>query len=193
MRRIGNGGIILHIFLQGALNVGKSTAIRKTLDILTAVRPLKTGGFMTWRSKAGDLHKVYMRPVMPGREHEKYHLADYCPNDRSMKCDPLIFDQACARLLTESVNADFIIMDELGFLERHSFTFQQAVLNTLNRDIPVIGALRNGDIPWHESIKTCPRVSLCEITLENRDTLPQELAARLTPFINPDFFDEIQD
>ena len=176
----------MHIFLQGALDVGKSTVIIKALDILTAIRPFKIGGFMTWRDKTSDRHDVYIRPAMPGREREKYHLASYCPNDRRMNYDPRIFDQLCTRFLTESLNADFIIMDELGFLERHSFIFQQAVLNTLNRDIPVIGALRKGDIPWHESIKTNPRTSLFEITLENRDALPRELAARLMPFINPD-------
>ena len=176
----------MHIFLQGALNVGKSLAISKTLDILAAVRPLKIGGFLTWRGKAPDRHDVYVRPAMPGRENEKYLLASYYPNNRSIDCDPRIFDQVCTRFMTETLNADFIVMDELGFLERHSFIFQQAVLNTLDGDIPVIGALRKSDIPWHESIKANPRVSLFEITLENRDALPRELAARLRPFIKPD-------
>ena len=141
---------------------------------------------MTWRSKDNDRHVVYIRPAMPGREQEKYHLAVYYPQDRSINCDRRIFDQLCTRLLEENPNADLIIMDELGFLESNSFVFQQAVLNAINRDIPVIGALRNGNIPWHKSIKSNPQVSLYEITPENRDMLPRELAARLMPFVNPD-------
>ena len=174
----------LHIFLHGALNVGKSTAISKTLDILTTMRPLKIGGFMSWRSKDNDRHVVFIRPAMPGREHEKYLLAVYYPYNRSIDCDPRIFDKLCTRLLEENPDADFIVMDELGFLERRSFIFQQAVLSAINGDIPIIGVLRSGNIPWHKSIKSSPRVSLCEITLENRDALPRELAARLTPFVD---------
>jgi len=173
----------MHIFLQGTRDIGKSTVIRNTLDLLTALKPLKIGGFMTWRTKKRDQHIIYIKPVMSGREHEKYHLADYFPQEHSFNCDPRIFDQIGVRLLKESTNADLIVMDELGFLERNSFAFQQAVLNTLAGDIPVIGALRTGNIPWHEPIKTDLRVSLLETTLENRDTMPQEIASQLTPSI----------
>ena len=141
---------------------------------------------MTWRSKDNDGHVVYVRPATPGYEHEKYRLAGYCPHNRSMSCDPKIFDQLCTRFLEEYSDANIIIMDELGFLERNAFIFQQAVLNALNSDIPIIGVLRKGNIPWHESIKSHPQTSLCEISMENRDAMPRELATRLMHFFNPD-------
>ena len=165
----------MHIFLQGALKVGKSTVIRKTLDILTARRPLKIGGFMTWRGEDPDPN-VYIRPAMPGREREKIHLATHHPEECITDCDPQIFDQFGVRLLTESPDADLIIMDELGYLERNSLVFQQVVLDILAGNIPVIGTLRMKDIAWHEQIKADPRVSILEVTLENRDTLPQTIA-----------------
>jgi nucleoside-triphosphatase len=171
----------LHIFLQGALKTGKSTVIRKTLDILTARRPLKIGGFMTWRGKDPDPN-VYVQPAMPGREHEKCLLATHYTDDRGTVCDPVIFDRQGVRLLTEIPDADLIIMDELGYLERGALVFQQAVLDILARDIPVIGTMRMKDIPWHEPIKADPRVSLLKVTLENRDTLPRDIAALLPPF-----------
>jgi nucleoside-triphosphatase len=74
-------------------------------------------------------------------------------------------------------------MDELGYLERNALVFQQVVLDILARDIPVIGTMRMKDIPWHEPIKADPRVSLLKVTLENRDTLPRDIAALLSPFI----------
>jgi len=172
----------LHIFLQGALKIGKSTVIRKTLDILTARRPLEIGGFITWRGEDPDPY-VYIQPAMPGREREKYRLAVHHPDCNSAECDPLIFDQLGVRLLTERPGADLIIMDELGYLERSSFAFQQVVLDTLARDIPVIGTMRKRDIAWHGSIKSDPRVSVLEVTLENRDLLPREIASLLLPYI----------
>ena len=120
---------------------------------------------------------------MPGRELEKYRLAVHHHDCKSTDCDPLIFEQLGVRLLTECPGADLIIMDELGYLERNSFTFQQVVLDTLARDIPVIGTMRKGDIPWHESIKYDSRISILEVTLENRDTLPCEIASMLSSYI----------
>ena len=76
-------------------------------------------------------------------------------------------------------------MDELGYLERNSFTFRQVVLDTLAGDIPVIGTLRMKDIPWHEQIKANPRVSILEVTLDNRDMLPHEIAALLSAKLVP--------
>ena len=168
----------MRIFLQGTLNVGKSTVISKTLDILTARRPLKIGGFITWRGKDPDPN-VYIRPAMPGRECEKYHLATHHPDSRVTDCDTSIFDQLGVRLLTETPDADLVVMDELGYLERHAFVFQQVVRDILAGDVPVIGTLRMKDIPWLEPIKADPRISLFDVTLENRDKLPQEIAALL--------------
>ena len=175
----------MHIFLQGPRNIGKSTVIRKTLEILTVRAPVGLGGFFTWKSGDNDPN-VYMRPAEAGREGEIFKLAGLNEQGRGMTPDILSFDRDGVRLLRErrprSETADdnagiqLIIMDELGYLEKDALEFRRAVLDTLAGETPVFGVLRMGDIAWHEQIKRNPKVTLYEVNIENRDELPRELA-----------------
>jgi nucleoside-triphosphatase len=168
----------LHIFLSGPRNIGKSTVIRHTLDILLKQGPVKLGGFFTWRGGAADPH-IYLRPAQIGRESEIYRLATYNAENGGLSCHLQVFEQTGARLLVQSADVDLLIMDELGFLESKAPVFRQAVITALSGAAPVLGVMRLGDIPWHKEIKSNPRVVLYEINKKNRDALPRELAAQL--------------
>ena len=180
----------MHIFLQGRRGVGKSTVIRSALDILSGSVPLSFGGFFTWNSGKDD-PRVYMRPAFQGAEFkrgyisvcsaegEMYLLASWDTEKGGMSCNTQGFERDGTRLLENSRDSGLIIMDELGFLESDAARFKQAVMDTLAGDVPVLGVLRLGGVPWHEEIKRNPRVTLVDVTEENRDTLPGELAERL--------------
>jgi len=177
----------MHIFLTGPRNIGKSTAIHRTLDILMAQGPLKLGGFFTWRGGAADPH-VYLSPAEVGREHEIYRLAAYDAKSGGLNCDVAVFEQTGVKLLAQSLGADLLIMDELGFLESKAPAFRQAVATALLSAAPVLGVLRLGDIPWLSEIKSNPQVILYEVNENNRDELPQKLAARITAILRPIFY-----
>jgi nucleoside-triphosphatase THEP1 len=57
--------------------------------------------------------------------------------------------------------------------------FQDEVLAVLAGDIPVLGVLREGNIPWHSRIVSNPKVDVWSITEENRNLIPERLAIRL--------------
>jgi nucleoside-triphosphatase len=164
----------MHIFLQGPRNSGKSTVIHRMLDILMAQGSLKLGGFFTWRGGADNPH-IYIRPAEVGREREIYRLASY-DKANGLSCDIQVFEQIGVSLLAESAGADLLIMDELGYLESHAAAFLQAVFSVLAGNTPVLGVLRQGDIPWHREIRDNPRAVLYEVDEKNRDTLPRQLA-----------------
>ena len=165
----------MHIFLHGPINIGKSTVIRKTLDIIIQKKPLTIGGFYTWRS-GDDAPEIYLSPAGAGREREIHRLASYNKEKGGFICDYSVFSTA-ARYLSESIDADLIIMDELGFLESEAPDFQRAVHDTLAANVPMLGVLRTGKhIPWHDEIKKNPQVTLQEVSEKNRDSLPQDLA-----------------
>ena len=182
----------MHIFLQGPRNEGKSTVIRKILEIISARRPLILGGFFTWNGGKDDPH-VYMRPADSVCDNDRGLLLDSLsvsnPGDillaswddtkRGLTSDISAFDDCGARLLSGSAGVDLVIMDELGFLESKASLFKKAVLDTLERGVPVLGVLRLGDVPWHEDIKRSPLVSLYDVTMDNRERLPGELAELL--------------
>jgi len=170
----------MHIFLQGPKNIGKTTVIRETLDLLAARRPLVLGGFFTWNGGTGD-PSIYMRPAEQGKERETYRLAGWDPETGMRVRNLQVFEQIGAPILAHSGGADLIVMDELGYLESDAPVFRQAVLDTLAGDIPVLGVLRLGDVPWHVGIRGNPQVTLVDVCRGNRDKLAQELAERLYP------------
>ena len=168
----------MRIFLQGELNVGKSTAIRKTLDILSAQRQVTLGGFFTWKSDEVP-PRVYMKPAGKIPDGVTHCIAGWDPAARRMVSDTKIFDSEGVRALRDCGGAQLMIMDELGALESGAPAFRQAVLDTLAMDIPVIGVIRLGDIPWLNELRRDTALTFYDVNKKNRDTLPRELAAIL--------------
>ena len=167
----------MHIFLQGPKNIGKSTVIYKTLGILAQRKPLVLGGFFTWNGGKDDL-RVYMRSARSDDEREIFCLASWDAEIGRLVCDNQVFEETGTRMLEQCEDADLIIMDELGYLESGAFIFRKAVMDALARDLPILGVLRLGDIPWHAEIKRNPTVTLIDVSNENRDVLPRALAER---------------
>jgi len=165
----------MHIFLQGIKGVGKSTVIRKTLDIITSRTPLLLGGFFTWKGRKDDLN-LYIHSARRGNESDLFCVAMAGEGKGKYKCGIQVFEREGVRLLDQSRDADLIIMDELGYMESNAPGFRQAVLNIINGSIPVFGVLRLGDVPWHDEIKRNPHVTIYDVNEENRDNLPRELA-----------------
>jgi len=144
--------------------------------------PLKIGGFYTWNGGEPDPH-IYMKPAVSSTEEERYCLASYDLDNGGLIGNMEAFEKDGVRILTESNGDELIIMDELGFLEAKAPAFRQTVLDILAGDVPVLGVLRLGDVPWHQDIKRNPEVAIYDISEKNRDTLPRELATRLRPKI----------
>ena len=193
----------MHIFLQGDRGIGKSTVIRRTLDMLESRPGFKLGGFFTWNGGADDPN-IYMRAAQAGSataqassataqadsataqaglgtagalagEGVIHRVAAYDASKRRMVCDTQVFETFGAQILLDSAGADLIIMDELGYLESSAEEFKKAVMETLAGHTPVLGVLRLGDVPWHESIKNSPRVKIFDVNEETRGMLPQVL------------------
>ena len=66
-------------------------------------------------------------------------------------------------------------LDEIGFLEAKSEAFCQAVLQLLNRNKPVIAAVKNKEHPFLNTIREHPNVHCFYITPKNRDALYEEV------------------
>lgn len=184
----------MHIFLQGQRGIGKSTVIRKVLEIITTEKPVLFGGFFTWKDGNEDPN-IYIKPaadyysendrkrLTTSRDAvngEKRLIASRDPVNGGMKCDVRAFEETGVRLL-DCKNAGLILMDELGFLERDAKCFKQAVYDRLEGDVPILGVLRLAEIPWFEPIINNPKVKLISVDETNRDSLPRELADMLLP------------
>lgn len=156
----------MQVFLTGAVQVGKSTAIRTYL----AGASLQPGGFTTAWRPSGTLE---LRLLETG---EVFAVARRIPG--RVIPDPAAFDAAGRRLADLGWGRALLVMDELGFLERQAPEFRRAVDSLLAAGAPVLGVLRDRpDNPFTPRIASNPGAVILTVTRENRDRIPADLAA----------------
>lgn len=163
----------MHVFVTGERQIGKSVVIQRAVSLLG----LPAYGFLT-RFHGGD--SLYMAaPSRAGRPDSADRIAFRNQGRIELMGDS--FDRIAVGLLREARAhpEGIILMDECGHLESGRIRFLQEVLHCLDGEIPVLGALRLGQL-WHEPIKTHSRVRVFTVTLENRDSLPAQIAQVLT-------------
>jgi nucleoside-triphosphatase len=73
--------------------------------------------------------------------------------------------------------ARILVVDEIGKMELFSDRFVAVLRRTLEGGWPLIGSLMAGRNPIADSIRGRPDVQVVEVTTENRQKLPSELAA----------------
>lgn len=167
-----------HIFLTGEKQVGKSTLLRKLIDR----RALECTGFETrafyleGERRGFTLHG---RVQMPPYEND----CVVCARVGERKSVPVlpVFEENGVRMLTLSLNAPapFLLMDELGRLERQAPAFCAQVLACLDSGKRVLGVLQRCDAPLVQAIAAREDVTLIDITPENRDAWLERLVRAL--------------
>ena len=164
----------MHIFLTGDVQCGKSTVIRRALEMID--RPVY--GFRTLFTNRKDDHKaLYMLPASYQGEPQQMHIVTQFDCGRPHVLTER-FDALGSSLLKEAQThpEGLILMDECSRFERDALLFQQEILRCLDGDIPVLGVVRLTAEGWVDQIRNHPKVRLITVTLENRDTLPQQVA-----------------
>ena len=158
----------MHVFLTGPVQVGKSTAIARFLDRYG----LQPEGFQTRWTPRGTLE---LQLLATGEV-----FAAARRDAGGVRADPAAFDAAGRQLLALDAGAPLILMDELGFLERDASVFRRAVLSLLDCGTPVLGVLRDRpDNVFRSALADRTDTVILPVTAENRDAIPETIAARL--------------
>jgi nucleoside-triphosphatase len=66
-----------------------------------------------------------------------------------------------------------VIVDEIGKMELVSAAFRDAVSAALDGAKPVVATIMAGSQPWVDEVKNRPDTALVEVTLDNRQELPE--------------------
>lgn len=164
----------MHIFLTGARQAGKSTAVHKALALL----PFAPGGFYTRFESAPRLSGLYMLPYGAPPAFDEHHLVAKTIDGHMTALDN--FERLGTALLDAArQSADgVIVMDELGHVEKNAVLFHQAIGRCLDGGKPILGVLRQ-DQGWHDFIRRHPKAQIIEVTENNRDGLPAYIASAL--------------
>ena len=89
------------------------------------------------------------------------------------KCEQLALPELARR------NIDLIVIDEIGKMECSSGRFRRAVEDALDAPVNVLATLGISRLPFFQAMRDRPDVELIILTERNRDTLVDELSARL--------------
>ena len=162
-----------HIFLTGARQVGKSTILRG----LMKRRGLDCAGFETQPFYIGDERRgftLHGRVDMPPYENDCI-VCVRVGERRSVPVLP-VFEENGVDILKRSLESEspWLLMDELGRLERDAARFCAQVLACLDSGKRVLGVLQACDAPlvWED-------VSVIEVTPENREEVLDRLCRAL--------------
>ena len=132
-----------HILICGAKGVGKSTLIRRLC--MDANAPIY--GYCTKMLSTADadgLFPIYIHPARQTEAERTYGSAnligrcDICIRDVYTN----VFNTLGAEYITAAKPGGYIIMDELGFMEKDAEKFKRAVFNALDGNIPIIAAVK---------------------------------------------------
>ncbi len=92
---------------------------------------------------------------------------------------PRVFDTAGAALLENIPAGSLVLMDELGFLEKEAFLFQNRVLEVLDGPYRVLGVIKERSDPFLDRIKRHPLVQCLAVEAASR----RQAAAQLRLFL----------
>lgn len=158
-----------HLFLTGPKQIGKSTVLRALLE----GRELALGGFLTVRIFIPGGASIHM--IRPGEHDFTLENRVFCRLKGVLHLDSRDFDRIGCALLADRNRYDLLLMDELGPTEAQADAFRQAVLDTLDGNVPVYGILQEAESAFLSEIAAREDVTVVTVTEENRDSLPDTL------------------
>ena len=165
-----------YLFLTGARQVGKSTLLRRLIE----EKRLACAGFETQAFFLGGERRgfaLHGRVDLPPYEND----CICCVRVGKRRSVPVlpVFEENGVTILRRSLDSaePFLLMDELGRLEREATAFRAQVTACLNSGKRVLGVLQQGDVPMAREIAARGDVLLLTVTPENRDRLADVLRA----------------
>ncbi len=169
----------MHLFLTGNVQVGKSTIVQKILEeyrgtvggFRTVLGPLtEDGGSDVFMIDATETKELGCRPEnLVARRIGTTKYEGY----------PEAFDRIGMALLDAAKSKELIVMDELGFMESEAYGFQQAVMDCLDGNTPILGVVKPANTPFLEQVHKHFHTVLFHVTEQNRDHVLEEIQERL--------------
>lgn len=161
-----------HILICGERNAGKTTLIEKLIKELD----VPVYGFFTRKFKADKEGSYSIHIFSPAETEFKKTAANHVGGSDGRQCRANIsaFDNLGVELLRQ--RPGIVVMDELGVLETGSSRFCNSVLEHLDVDGHVIATIKaKYGVEFLDKVRSHPKAELYNITVENRDSLYNEL------------------
>jgi nucleoside-triphosphatase len=170
------------LFLTGEPGSGKTTTVRKIAELLI-LRGVEVGGMLTGEIREGGIRVGFSLEDLV--THEKGTLArvglEEGPQVGKYRVNLHDIERIGVRAIENAVSdSKVVVVDELGPMELFSTPFLQAVEKGLASRKHFLGTIhKRASHPLISSIKSDGKYVIVEITSENRNRMPTEIAERI--------------
>jgi nucleoside-triphosphatase len=168
-----------NIFLTGAPSSGKTTVIKKVMARLN----LPANGFYTEEERVGGKRVGFLMRTLEGRSGYLAHQnirSDFQIRRYGVSIENI---ETLAVPSIAPVAENVIILDEIGKMECFSEAFKTAAIRALDSSNIVLGTITLGGDVFIAEIKNRNDIQIYEVTLENRDSLPDVILGRITDIL----------
>jgi nucleoside-triphosphatase len=169
-----------NFLVTGCPGCGKTTVIERTVDLL-GKRGINAGGiYCPEMRESGARVGFKIIDAMTKEEQLLAHVGfREGPEVGKYHVNVAAVDQFSERAIDRALQeADFMIIDEIAPMEIHSQGFKRAVTKALDSKMPVLAAVHQRTIGgFIGEIRARQDIQVFEVTLENRFTLHEKLAA----------------
>ena len=169
-----------NIFLTGAPSSGKTTVIKKVIEKLNH----PANGFYTEEDKIAGKRVGFLMKTLDGKKGYLAHQdikSDFHIRRYGVSIENI--ENIAVPSITP-VKDNIIILDEIGKMECFSEAFKQAATRALDAPNIVIGTITYGGGGFILEIKNRGDVEINEVTVENRDLLPDLILRKVSNLIN---------
>ncbi|MFX0108793.1 MAG: NTPase [Candidatus Hodarchaeota archaeon] len=162
-----------NILLTGRPGIGKSTVIQKIVSLLGAER---ANGFWSGEIRENNSRVGFAIETISGKRGVLAHVSQ-ASGPRVSKYLVNIEDIdriAIPSMIDARESGKIIIIDEIAKMELFSARFAREVDQCLDTG-RVVGSIQDRRIPFLDEVRRRSDVRVIEVTLANRDRLPQQI------------------
>ena len=168
-----------NIFLTGAPSSGKTTVIKKIIAKL----PYPANGFYTEEERVEGRRTGFVMHTLDGKTGYLAHQDIDSPYQiRRYGVDIQNIEMIAVPSILP-IGGSIIILDEIGKMECFSLKFKEAALRALDSSNIVIGTITLGGDEFIQNIKKRGDIEIIEVTLKNRDRLPNVIFEKIKSII----------
>ncbi|MBI2087267.1 MAG: NTPase [Deltaproteobacteria bacterium] len=168
----------MRLLLTGLPGIGKTTVIRATLENLGDIR---CAGFYTEEKRHGGQRTGFRITTLDGQERILASIdRGKAPSVGRYTVHIEEFERLALPVIDPEITpADLYVIDEIGKMELLSRRFRDKLVDLLARPANLLATIAKKGKGFIEQIKGRNDIELIEVTRDNRDRLPSEIAARI--------------